>query len=297
MVEPLTVEPRVEPRRRSLLCASPAGLHRIAYREWGDPRNRDVLVCVHGLTRSGRDFDELARALCAQFRVVCPDVAGRGDSDRLADPKLYTWTQYVADMVTLIARLDVETVNWLGTSMGGFVGMALAAQAASPVRRLVLNDAAPVIGKAALERIAGYLGQALRFETLEDAEKYVRTISAPFGPHSDAQWRLLTENWVRTNEDGSWRPHYDMRIGEAFRATMPEKDLELWHLYDAVRCPTLLVRGEHSDVVSRQTAAEMTRRGPKAKVVEIRGVGHAPTLLQPDQIAVVRDFLLRGELS
>ena len=297
MVEPLTVEPRVEPRRRSLLCASPAGLHRIAYREWGDPRNRDVLVCVHGLTRSGRDFDELARALCAQFRVVCPDVAGRGDSDRLADPKLYTWTQYVADMVTLIARLDVETVNWLGTSMGGFVGMALAAQAASPVRRLMLNDAAPVIGKAALERIAGYLGQALRFETLEDAEKYVRTISAPFGPHSDAQWRLLTENWVRTNEDGSWRPHYDMRIGEAFRATMPEKDLELWHLYDAVRCPTLLVRGEHSDVVSRQTAAEMTRRGPKAKVVEIRGVGHAPTLLQPDQIAVVRDFLLRGELS
>jgi len=297
MVEPLTVEPRVEPRRRSLLCASPAGLHRIAYREWGDPRNRDVLVCVHGLTRSGRDFDELARALCAQFRVVCPDVAGRGDSDRLADPKLYTWTQYVADMVTLIARLDVETVNWLGTSMGGFVGMALAAQAASPVRRLVLNDAAPVIGKAALERIAGYLGQALRFETLEDAEKYVRTISAPFGPHSDAQWRLLTENWVRTNEDGSWRPHYDMRIGEAFRATMPEKDLELWHLYDAVRCPTLLVRGEHSDVVSRQSAAEMTRRGPKAKVVEIRGVGHAPTLLQPDQIAVVRDFLLRGELS
>ncbi|HEV3011140.1 MAG TPA: alpha/beta fold hydrolase, partial [Burkholderiales bacterium] len=108
----------VEPRRRSLLCASPAGLHRIAYREWGDPRNREVLVCVHGLTRSGRDFDELARVLCAQFRIVCPDIAGRGDSDRLADPKLYTWTQYVADMVTLIARLDIETVNWLGTSMG-----------------------------------------------------------------------------------------------------------------------------------------------------------------------------------
>lgn len=293
MVEPVAVEPR----RRSLLCASPAGLHRIAYREWGDPRNRDVLVCVHGLTRSGGDFDELARALCAQFRVVCPDVAGRGDSDRLADPKLYTWTQYVADMVTLIARLDVETVNWLGTSMGGFVGMALAAQAASPVRKLVLNDAGPVIGKAALERIAGYLGQAPRFETLEDAEKYVRTISAPFGPHSDPQWRFLTENWVRRNEDGSWRPHYDMRIAEAFRATMPEKDLELWHLYDAVRCPTLLVRGEHSDVVSRPSAAEMTRRGPKAKVVEIRGVGHAPTLLQPDQIAVVRDFLLQGEPS
>jgi pimeloyl-ACP methyl ester carboxylesterase len=287
----------VEPRRRSVLCASPAGLHRMAYREWGDPRNRDVLVCVHGLTRSGRDFDELARALCAQFRIVCPDVAGRGDSDRLADAKLYTWAQYVADMVTLVARLDVEAVNWLGTSMGGFVGMALAAQAGSPVKKLVLNDAGPVIAKAALERIAAYVGQTPSFASLEDAEEYVRAISAPFGPHSDAQWRFLTETWVRRNEDGRWHPHYDTRIAEAYRASMPEKDLELWHLYDAVRCPTLLVRGEHSDVVSRQTAAEMARRGPKARVAEIRGVGHAPTLLQPDQIAVVRDFLLQGEPS
>ena len=293
MVEPVAAEPR----RRSVLCASPAGLHRIAYREWGDPRNRDVLVCVHGLTRSGRDFDELARSLCAQFRVVCPDVAGRGDSDRLADAKLYAWPQYVADMVTLIARLDVEAVSWLGTSMGGFVGMALAAQAASPVKKLVLNDASPVIARASLERIAAYVGAAPTFATLEDAEKYVRTISAPFGPHSDAQWRLLTENWLRKNEDGSWRPHYDVRIAEAYRAGMPEKDLELWHFYDAVRCPTLLIRGEHSDVVSRQTAAEMARRGPQAKLTEIRGVGHAPTLLHPDQIAIVRDFLLEGEPS
>jgi pimeloyl-ACP methyl ester carboxylesterase len=287
----------VEPRRRSVLCASPAGLHRIAYREWGDPRNRDVLVCAHGLTRSGRDFDELARALCAQWRVICPDIAGRGDSDRLADPKLYTWAQYVADMVTLIARLDVEKVDWLGTSMGGFVGMALAAQAGSPVHKLVLNDAGPVIGKASLERIAAYVGQAPVFATLEDAEKYVRTISAPFGPHSDAQWRFLTETWVRKNDDGTWRPHYDTRIAEAYRATMPDKDLEIWHIYDAVRCPTLLLRGEHSDVVSRQTAAEMARRGPKAKVAEVAGVGHAPTLLQPDQIALVREFLLQGEPS
>jgi pimeloyl-ACP methyl ester carboxylesterase len=280
-----------------VLCASPAGLHRIAYREWGDARNRDVLVCVHGLTRSSRDFDELARTLCGQFRIVCPDVAGRGDSDRLADAKLYTWAQYVADMVTLIARLDVEMVYWLGTSMGGFVGMALAAQAGSPVKKLVLNDAAPVIAKAALERIGGYLGQARSFASLEEAEQYVRAVAAPFGPHSDAQWRFLAETWVRRNEDGSWRPHYDMRIAEAYRATMPDQDLELWHLYDAVRCPTLLVRGELSDVVSRQAAAEMTRRGPKAKVAEIRGVGHAPTLLQPDQIALVRDFLLEGEPS
>lgn len=286
---------KLEPRRRSVQCASPAGLHRMAYREWGDPRNRDVLVCVHGLTRSSRDFDELARVLCVQFRVVCPDVAGRGDSDRLADPKLYTWTQYVADMVTLIARLDVDAVNWLGTSMGGLIGMALAALPGNPVNKLVLNDASPVIGRAALERIASYVGQDRRFETLEEAESYVREIAAPFGPHSDAQWRFLAETWVRRQEDGSWRPHYDTRIAEAYRATMPEKDLELWPLYDAVRCPTLLVRGEHSDVVSRETATEMTRRGPKARVAEIRDVGHAPTLLHPDQIAVVRDFLLQGE--
>ena len=285
----------LEPRRRSVQCASPAGLHRIAYREWGDARNRDVLVCVHGLTRSSRDFDELARALCAQLRVVCPDVAGRGESDRLADPELYTWAQYVADMVTLIARLDVEAVNWLGTSMGGLVGMALAALPGNPVEKLVLNDAAPVIGRAALERIGTYVGQDRRFESFEEGEKYVRAISAPFGPHSDAQWRFLAETWLRRQEDGSWRPHYDTRIAEAYRASMPEKDLELWPLYDAVRCPTLLVRGEHSDLVSAQVAAEMTRRGPKAKVAEIRGVGHAPTLLHSDQIAVVRDFLLQGE--
>ena len=275
-------------------CASPAGLHRIAYREWGDPRNREVLVCVHGLTRSSRDFDELARALCAQYRIVCPDIAGRGDSERLADPKLYTWAQYVADMVTLIARLDVESVSWLGTSLGGFVGMALAAQPGSPVSKLILNDAAPVITKASLERIAAYVGKAPVFASLDEADAYVRAISAPFGEHSAAQWRTLAESWVRKNEDGTWRPHYDLRIAEAFNATMPDKDLELWHLYDAVRCPTLLIRGERSDVVSRATAAEMSRRGPKAKVVEIRGVGHAPTLLHPDQIALVRDFLHQG---
>ena len=291
------VEQVEAPRRRSVQCASAAGLHRMAYREWGDPRNREVLVCVHGLTRSSRDFDELARTLCAQFRVVCPDVAGRGDSDRLADPKLYTWAQYVADMVTLIARLDVEAVNWLGTSMGGFVGMALAAQQGSPVRKLILNDAAPVIAKARSSASVPMSARRRCSPSLEEAEKYVRTIAAPFGEHSDAQWRTLAETWVRKNEDGTWRPHYDPRIAEAYRATLPEKDLELWPLYDAVRCPTLLIRGERSDVVSRETAEAMARRGPKAKVVEFKGIGHAPTLLHADQIAVVRDFLHQGEPS
>jgi pimeloyl-ACP methyl ester carboxylesterase len=264
----------------------------MAYLEWGDPRNRDVLVCVHGLTRTGRDFDELARALCGQWRVVCPDVAGRGDSERLPDPMLYGLPQYVADMVTLIARLDVEGVSWVGTSMGGLIGMALAAQAGSPVRRLVLNDAGPLITRVSLERIASYVGKAPGFGSVADAELYIRAISAPFGPHSDAQWRFLTETWLRRNDDGTWRAHYDPRI--AAPSLVPEKDLELWSLYDAVRCPTLLLRGALSDLLTRETAAEMQRRGPKAKVVEIPGVGHAPTLMHPDQIAIVRDFLLQG---
>jgi len=283
-------------RRRSVLCASREGLHRIAYVEWGDPRNRDVLLCVHGLTRSGRDFDDLARALCGQFRVVCPDLAGRGDSDRLADPMLYGVPQYLADMVTLIARIDCEAINWVGTSLGGLVGMALAAQPGNPVKRLVLNDAGPVVTRASLERIGAYVGAVPDFPTLEMAERHVRTISAPFGPHSDAQWRSLTEHWVRQLPDGRWRPHYDPRIAEAFRASIPkEGDLEAWELYDAIRCPTLVLRGEQSDLLSHATAAAMAQRGPRASVVEIAGVGHAPTLMHADQIALVRDFLLQGD--
>jgi pimeloyl-ACP methyl ester carboxylesterase len=286
-----------EPRRRSLQCASARGLHRIAYLEWGDPRNRDVLVCVHGLTRSARDFDELARALASHFRIACPDLAGRGDSDRLSDPALYNVPQYVADMVTLIARLDTESVNWLGTSVGGLIGMALAAQAGTPVKKLVLNDVGPVISRVALERIGSYVGDAPVFSSLEEAERYVRSISTPFGPHSAAQWRFLTENWVRKEADGRWRPRYDPRIAEPYRAAMPEKDLELWSLYDAIRCPTLVIRGAQSDLLARATTAEMARRGPKAKVVEIAGVGHAPTLLAADQIGLVREFLLQGDAS
>src|SRR3954462_4298444 len=281
-----------EPRRRSVQCASAAGLHRISYLEWGDPRNRDALICVHGLTRSARDFDELARALSGQFRVVCPDLAGRGDSDRLADAKLYVVPQYVADMVTLIARLDAESVNWVGTSLGGLVGMALAAQPGAPVKKLVLNDVGPLVSKVALARIGGNVGKSPTFASLDEAEKYLRTIAAPFGPHSETQWRFLTETWVRKQPDGNWRAHYDPRIAEAYNAQPLEKDLDLWPLYDAVRCPTLVVRGEHSDLLSRDTAVAMTRRGPKAKLAEIRGVGHAPTLLHADQIAIVRDFLL-----
>ena len=280
------------PRPRTVRCASPAGLHRIAYVEWGDRENERVLVCVHGLTRCARDFDRLAEAMSDRYRVICPDVAGRGDSDWLADPMLYVIPQYVADMVTLIARLDVESVHWVGTSMGGLIGMFLAAQNGTPVSRLVLNDAGPVIAKASLERIATYLGVAPPLPTIEVAEQLVRAVSASFGPHTDAEWRFLTEVVVRKNADGGYRFHYDPRIAEPYRKSMPEKDLELWQYYDAVRCQTLVLRGEQSDLLTRDTCAQMSQRGPKAKVVELSGVGHAPTLMHEDQIGIVREFLL-----
>jgi pimeloyl-ACP methyl ester carboxylesterase len=281
----------VLPREKRVQCASSAGLHRVAYLEWGEADNPEVVVCVHGLSRCARDFDNLARALSGRYRVVCPDVAGRGDSDWLADPMLYVIPQYVSDMVTLIARLDVEQVNWVGTSMGGLIGMALAAQKAAPVAKLVLNDAGPVVAKTALERIGQYLGLAPTFPTVEAAEKVIRAVSATFGPHTDAEWRFLTDVVLRKNADGSWRFHYDPKIAEPYRKQMPDRDLELWPLWDAVSCPTLVIRGAQSDLLSKATAQAMTQRGPKAKLMELPGIGHAPTLLHDDQIAIVREFL------
>ncbi len=279
-------------RQRFVRCASPRGLHRISYLERGDPKNEKVLVCVHGLTRCARDFDNLAAAMSDRYRVVCPDVAGRGGSDWLADAMLYQLPQYLADMVTLIARLDVESVHWVGTSMGGLIGMALAAQANTPVKKFVINDAGPVVSKVSLERIATYVGMAPSFPDIGTAEKYIRAVSATFGPHTDAEWRFLTEVVVRKNADGTLRTHYDPKLAEPFRASMPEKDLELWPLWDAIRCPTLVLRGAQSDLLTPATCEQMKQRGPKAKVVEIPGVGHAPTLMHDDQIKIVRDFLL-----
>ena len=285
-------------RERFVQCATPAGLNRLAYREWGDLQ-APVLVCVHGLTRCARDFDTLAAAMADRYRVVCPDVAGRGRSGWYADPMLYQVPQYVADMVTLIARLDVESVHWVGTSMGALIGMALASLPAAPgvpplVSRLVMNDAGPVVTRASLERIAAYVGLPVALPDFEAALRYVRTVSASFGPHSEEQWRCLTEAVVRRNDDGSWRLHYDPRLAEPFRKTLPEGDLELWPLWNAIRCPTLVVRGAESDLLTRETAQKMTTTGPKAALVEFAGVGHAPTLMQADQVSAVRAFLLAG---
>lgn len=281
-----------EMRQHTVQCLSPEGLHRMYYVEWGDPDNPRVLVCVHGLTRNCRDFDYLARALRGHYRVVCPDVVGRGRSNWLRVKEHYQLQQYVADMVTLIARLDVEEVHWVGTSMGGMIGMALAAQENTPVARLVLNDVGPVISAAAIRRIGEYVGVMPQFASFEEAVQYVRLVSAPFGRLTDAQWKHLTEHVTRQKADGGWELVYDPGIAVPFRKDISDDDISLWPLYDAIRCPTLVVRGAESDLLTHETCLEMGRRGPKATVAEIPGVGHAPMFLDEAQVAIVKEFLL-----
>ncbi len=279
-------------RLRSVQCAGPSGLHRMAYTEWGDPRNPQVLVCAHALTRNCRDFDFLARALATHYRVVCPDIAGRGLSDWLKDPAGYVIPNYVADVVTLIARLDVEHVDWVGISMGGLIGMALASMDNTPVRRLVLSDVGPEITPESIARIAAYVGTDPRWPSFEAALAYIRTVSAPFGALDDAQWHHLTEHSIIRDADGSWRFRYDPRVSEPFKAAFSGEPIDLWPYYERVRCPTLVVRGAESDLLTRATWEQMGSRGPRAKLAEIPGVGHAPLFLTDDQVAVARDFLL-----
>ena len=287
-----------EPRLRHVQCLGSRGLHRMAYWEWGDPSNRRVVVCVHGLSRQGRDFDTLARDLCDGWRVVCPDVVGRGRSDWLADPMGYQIPAYVSDMVTLLARLDADVVDWVGTSMGGLIGLGVASLPGSAVRRLILNDVGPRIEAAALVRIGSYLGLPVRWDSVEQAADALSMISQGFGPHTREQWLDLTAPQLRRDALGGWIPHYDPSIALPFRAVTPELaaagEAALWHAYDRLQCPTLLLRGAESDLLTPQTAQEMAARGPRARLHEFAGVGHAPMLFQPDQREVVRRFLLEG---
>lgn len=283
-----------EPLLKKVQALSPCGLHEMAYWEWGQPDNPDVLVCVHGLSRQGRDFDVLARRLQHRYRIVCPDVVGRGESDWMGDPRNYQLPQYVSDMVTLLARLGVPQVDWIGTSMGGLIGLALASLPASPIRRLVLNDVGPAIEWGALQRIASFVGRAPQFENCQQGADYLRGVSVGFGPHSDEEWLALSRPMFKPEGDRC-RLHYDPRIGQGLAGLTPELakagEQQLWAAYDAVRCPTLLLRGAESDLLSASTAQAMTQRGPRATMVEFPRVGHAPTLVHDDQLQVVERFL------
>jgi pimeloyl-ACP methyl ester carboxylesterase len=279
----------------TVLGLSSKGFHRMHYYDWGDPENSRVVICVHGLTRNGRDFDFLAQALSRDFRIVCPDVAGRGRSDWLESKQDYGYAQYMADMTALLARVTAgaeKTIYWVGTSMGGLLGIIMAAMPKNPIRKLVVNDAGMLVPKAALERLALYVGKDPRFATLDALEAHVRHISAPFGALSDEQWRHLTVHSAKQHADGTWGFRYDPAIANAFSGELNDIDLSAY--WDAVRCPTLLLRGADSDIVLRATAEAMTQRGPKATLMEFQAVGHAPMLMSDEQVTAVRDFLLQA---
>jgi pimeloyl-ACP methyl ester carboxylesterase len=281
----------LQPRQHFVRSLSPHGFHRVAYREWGHPASSRTLVCVHGLTRNGRDFDVLAATLADRFRVLCPDMPGRGDSEWLKDPNDYVFPTYLTALTAVLAHADVDDeISWLGTSMGGLLGMILAAQPATPIKRLVVNDIGPAIELTALQRIAGYVGLDPVFESFKALEAHVREVSAPFGELSDAQWSALAESTARQTPDGRWKLKYDPGIAVPFRSSAGSGS-DLWAIWDSICCPTLLLRGAESDLLSAQTAAAMRTRGPKPRLIEFAGVGHAPMLLVPEQIAAVAAFL------
>jgi len=277
------------PRTLSLASLSPHGFHRVVYYEWGDPANDRVVVCVHGLSRNGRDFDVLGEALAGTHRVIAVDMPGRGASQWLPDANDYVFPTYLTTLTALVARSNAQRVAWVGTSMGALLGMAMAAQRDTPVARLVVNDAGPLVEPAALARIRDYLGMAPTFATFAEADAYIRAVSAPFGALTDAQWEHLTRTSVAPNAEGRYALTYDPGIALPFRNAAAPPDL--WPLWDAIRCPTLLLRGAQSDLLSPATAQAMTERGPRARLVEFPGVGHAPTLLSSDQVAPVVAFL------
>jgi len=278
--------------QRSLACLNPQGFHTVAYTEWGAP-DRPALVCVHGMTRNGRDFDMLAAALADSRRIVCPDVAGRGRSGWLPDYSDYGYPQYLADMTALIARLDVESVDWIGTSMGGLIGMMLAAQPNTPVRRLVINDIGPFIPKAFLARLRGYVGKDPHFPDHNALEAYLRQVHASFGPLDGSQWRHLAEHSARPLRDGGYGLAYDPAIATAaFTADEPE-DVEMWEIWDRVACPVLVLRGAKSDLLLPETVQRMAQSGPGCDAEEIAACGHAPALMDAAQISLIRNWLDR----
>ncbi|HEX3954108.1 MAG TPA: alpha/beta hydrolase [Stellaceae bacterium] len=284
-------------KARNLPVLGPKGFINLAYTEWEGSSGAPVVLCVHGPTRNARDFDYLAEALAPRFRVVCPDMPGRGHSDWLDDAASYSFHYYLAVIAALYARLDAPAVHWVGTSMGGILGMLFASLPKSPIRRLVLNDVGPLVAKEGLERIGRNVGRDPGFSNRQELDAYLRDAYAGFGKLSEAQWQHLATHGGRTRSDGKLGLAYDPKIGEAFQSLAPAgamQDVDFWSFYDRITCPTLVLRGAQSDVLRAGDAALMTERGPRAQLVELPGIGHAPSLMESNQIALIRDFLLAG---
>jgi pimeloyl-ACP methyl ester carboxylesterase len=262
----------------------------IHYTEWGE-EHAETVIAWHGLARTGRDMDEMAAQLARRYRVLCPDTIGRGLSQWSPAPEEeYCLDFYARLAVSLLDQLGIRQCHWVGTSMGGALGMRLAAGAMKGrIRRLVLNDIGPQLGTAAVQRIRAYAGKPPQFDRMSELEQYFRTVYKPYGGMSDAQWRRLTETSARRTADGRWAPHYDPKMVLQFE--QHPRDYAQWEAYDAIGVPTLCLRGESSDLLLPDIAEEMRRRGPRAVVVTIPGCGHAPALNVPDQLNLVERFL------
>lgn len=296
------------PRLQFVTCPHPEGEHRMAYWRWGDAQAPHVVVAVHGLTRQGRDFDRLAAALVqagqGKVQVICPDVAGRGKSEWLPNASLYQVPQYAADMMVLLQALyashPFETLDWIGTSMGGLIGMVIVGQPElplpAPVRRFVINDVGPAITWSSLARMKQYVGQYGTYTDLQQVSQVLRLLFAGFGAVPDDIWLELCSHMVRPAPEGGLTLHYDRAIGQPLQALTEEAALAaepvMWALYEQIRAQVLLIRGQDSDLLTQETAQAMTERGPRARLVQWPHVGHAPTLTEPDHIQVVADFLL-----
>ena len=287
------------PNNSTLRVLGPSTFYRLAFADWQTPdatsNDQPDVVCVHGLTRNGRDFDPLAMALSNEGRrVVCPDMPGRGLSDLLPHASEYAIPTYVAACSHLLVHLNRENTNkvldWVGTSMGGLIGMVMAAKPGSPLRKLIVNDIGPFVPKSAIKRIADYVSDQPTFDSLDAAEAFLRVRHAPFGPLTDSYWQHMTEHSVRRNHDGTYALCYDPKIADAF-AALGESDLDLWSVWDQIRCPVLVMRGETSDVLPTDVANAMADRGPKATVLTWPETGHAPVLESPAQISAIKNFL------
>lgn len=269
----------------------PIAGHEVHVTEWGD-RDAPALVMWHGLSRHGRDFDTIARHLAPLFRVICPDTIGRGLSSWSKSPETdYTVPAYCGHAVEMLDRLGVETTRWVGTSMGGIIGMGLAGtqETAGRISRLVINDVGPELNRDALERIKAYVTMVPEFATVAQFEAFLRVAFAPFGTLTDAEWRGMAETSLRRRDNGTYSLHYDPAVMAVFGANLDGPDI--WGIYDAITCPTLLIRGENSDLLLIDVADRMTKRGPMPDLVTVPGCGHAPMLNSTDQIAVVKGFL------
>jgi pimeloyl-ACP methyl ester carboxylesterase len=283
----------MQPSHHSIRYLLSGGFHRMAFTAWGD-LDAPPVVCVHGLTRNGRDFDALAENLSDRFRVICPDLPGRGASDWLPDPMLYQAQHYVTALAHLLAAIG-RAVAWIGTSLGGICGMVIAATPGNPIAKLVLNDIGPAIPAEALARIRDYMVASSasrlmeRFADQDAIERHLRIVHASFGPLTDAQWAHLARISARTLPDGHLAMHYDPAIAAPLRAHPPAA-VDMWAFWDRIRVPVLAVRGELSDLLLPETFVRMEASG--ARGFTVAGTGHAPVLMDAPQIAAVRDFLL-----